>query len=89
MVYLIQQIEFILHNLYTIEIDWKNRNYYNCGEFGYITRYCRNRETKNRIGERKKLEYRENKNNEKKRIIKGRNNQNNNLNRDKDLIVLN
>jgi len=54
-----------------------------------MTRYCRNRETKNRIGERKKLEYKENKNNEKKRIIEGINKQNNNLNGDKDLIVLN
>jgi len=35
-----QQIEFVLRwDPYAINID---RNYYNCGGFGYITRNCRN-----------------------------------------------
>ena len=54
-----------------------------------MTRYCRNREIDNKIGEGRRLEYRENENNEERRIIERENGQNNNLNRDEDLIVLN
>ena len=37
-----QQTELAPHDLYAIEVDQRNRNCYNCGRFGYITRYCRN-----------------------------------------------
>jgi len=35
-------------------VDW---NCYNCGELGYIARNCRNRRTRNRVGEGRRLEY--------------------------------
>ena len=65
-----------------MDIDRKNRNCYNCGEFGYLTRNCRNRRMENRIGKRKRLEFRE------RRMIEGGNGQNN-LNREGGLIVFN
>jgi len=85
-VYLIQWVVFAPHNLYAIEINKLNRNCYNCGGFGHMTRYYRNKGIGNRIEEGRRLEYRENKNNGKRRMIEER--QNNNLNRDRDLIVL-
>jgi len=68
---------------YAIEVD-KRRNCYNCRGFA---RHCRNRGTESRIRERRRLEYRRNKNNEEKRIIEEGNGWNNNLNGDRDLIV--
>ena len=52
-----------------------NRNCYNCRGFGHLARNCRNRRTKGRIREGRRLEYMNN-------------GQENNLNRDRDLIVL-
>jgi len=53
-----------------IEIDHKNRNCYNCGEFGHMAKHCRNSE----IGGRgRRLEYRKNRNNKQRRMIKGGN----------------
>ena len=78
MVYLNQWTVFALHNPYTIEVDKENQNYYNCEGFRYLARNCRNRGTGDRIKEDKRLEYRNNRQNEQ-----------NNLNRDRDLIVLN
>ena len=43
-------------------------------------------EIEDRIGEGRRLEYREN--NRQRRIIEGENRQNNNLNREQDLILL-
>ena len=57
-VYSLQRVGFLQRNSYTMEIDRSNRNCYSCGGFGYLARNYRNRETKNRIGEGKKLEYR-------------------------------
>ena len=59
----------------------ENRNCYNYGGFGYLTRNCRNREIGGRIGEDKRLEYRQ------KLAIKGNNEQN--LNGEGNLVVLN
>ena len=73
------------HNPYTMKVDRKNRNCHNCGGFGYIARNYRNRRTRDRIGEERRLEYR---NNRQRKMIKGGNEHNNNLNRNKDLIVL-
>jgi len=56
-----QQIGFVLCNQYTIDIDRGNRNCYNCGEFGYLARNCRNRRIGDRIGKDRRLEYRRNK----------------------------
>ena len=77
------QARFILYNLYTIEVDQGNRNYYNCRRFGHLARNCRNKKTENRIEKSRRLEYK------KRRMIERSNEQNDNLNRDKDLIVLN
>jgi len=72
-----------------MEVYRGDRNCYNYGSFGYMTRYCRNRGIEDKIGEGRRLEYREDDNNEERRIIERENGQNNNLNRDEDLIVLN
>ena len=55
--------------------DKYSRNYYNCRGFGHLARNCRNRRIGNIIGKERRLEY--------------RNDRQNNLNRDRDLIVLN
>ena len=57
-----------------MEVDKGNKNCYNCGE---LARNCKNRRIGNRIGEGIKLEYR------------NKNNRQNNLNGDRELIVLN
>ena len=63
-----------------MEMDRENRNYYNCRYFGHLTRNCRNQGTRDRIKKGRKLEYRRNENNEQ---------DNNNLNEKRNLIVLN
>ena len=57
----------------------ENWNCYNYGEFGHLTRNCRNRE--NRIGDGRRLEYRQ-------RLIIEEGNKQENLNRERDLVVL-
>ncbi len=74
-----QRAEFTQYNSYIMNVDQGNKNCYNCRDFGHLVRNCRNRG--NRIGEGRRLEYRE------RRIIEERNRQNN-LNREGDLIVL-
>jgi len=59
-----------------MEVDKSNRNCYNCGEFGYLARNYRNRTEQNRIGEERRLKYRDN----------GKEEQNN-LNGERDLIL--
>jgi len=69
----------------------ENRNCYNCGSFGHLTRNYRNREIGGRIRQGRRLEYGGNENNRQRRMIERGNRQNNgnNLNEDRDLIVLN
>jgi len=44
---------------YAMNVDRReNRNYYSCEGFGHLARNCRNKRTGNRIGERRRLEYR-------------------------------
>jgi len=81
-----QRAGFAQHNLYVIDIDQENRNCYSYRRFGHLARNCRNRGTRNRIGKRRRLEYRQN--NGQRLMIEGENRQNN-LNGDGDLIVLN
>lgn len=71
-----------------MEVDYENGNCYKYGGFGHITRHYRNQRIEGRIGQGIKLEYRNSGNNEERRMIKGGNGQNNNLNGDRDLIVL-
>jgi len=78
MVYSNQRAGFAQHNPYTMDVDWGNRNCYNCGGFGHLARNCRNREIENRIGEGRRLEYGSNGNNGQRRIEGG--NEQNNLN---------
>ena len=75
------------HNLYTMDVDCRNQNCYNCGRFEHIAKNCRNRGAGERVGEGRRLEY-GNGNNKQRLIIEGGNRQgNNNLNRERDLIV--
>ena len=53
-----QRAWFAQHNPYTMDVDQGNRNYYSCREFGHLARNCRNRESGNRIGKGRRLEYR-------------------------------
>jgi len=72
-------------------VDRENKNYHNCGGFRYLARNCRNKRTEERIGWKRRLEYK-NWNNRERRMIEevnGQNDRQNNLNGDKDLIVLN
>ena len=66
MIHLNQRAVFFPQNLYVIDINRRNRNYYSCGGFGYLAKNCRNRE--NRIGEERRLEYGQN--NEQRLMIK-------------------
>ena len=70
-----QRTEFAQHNPYTMDMNKGNRNCYNYRGFEHLARNCRNRRTENRIGEERRLEYRE------RRMIEGEN-KNNNLNGD-------
>jgi len=72
-------------DLYAMEVDCENRNCYNYRRFGHLVR---NWEIRDRIGESRRLEYREKESNEERKIIEEENGQNN-LNGDKNLIVLN
>ena len=69
-----QRAEFAQYNIYTIDVDWGNRNCYNYREFEYLAKNCRNKG--NRIGEGRRLEY-------------GQGNKKSNLNKERDLIVFN
>jgi len=80
MVHSNQWIMFAPHNPYVMEVDHRNRNCYNCRCFGYLARNCRNRRTEDKIGEERRLEYK-NKNNGQRRMIEEGNGQNN-LNRE-------
>jgi len=41
-VYLNQQAGFVpQHSLYAIKMDYKDNNYYNCGNFGHLSRNYR------------------------------------------------
>ena len=76
-----QRVGFTQCNPYAMNVDRReNRNCYNCGGFGYLSSNCRNRRTENRIGNGKKLEYRQ------RLMIKGNNGQEN-LNRKRNLVV--
>ena len=60
MVYPNNRTEFVLCNLYTMNINRDNQNCYNCREFGHLARNYRNRRIGNRIGEGRRLEYGQN-----------------------------
>jgi len=57
-----------------MKVDHRNRNCYNCGNFRHLARNYRNRSTEGRIGEGRRLEYR-NRSNGERRIIEGGDNQ--------------
>ena len=87
MVYPNQKTGFTQCNPYAIDMNRGNRNCYSCGGFGYLARNCRNRRTENRIGEGRRLEYRQENNRQILMIKEG--NGLNNLNGERDLIVFN
>jgi len=62
------------YDSYAIDMD-KERNCYNCGDFGYITRHCKKRENQKRIEQERRVNDKDNKNIS-------------NVNRKKNLIVL-
>jgi len=70
-----------------MDMNRGNRNCYSCGGFGYLARNCRNRRTENRIGEGRRLEYKQENNRQILMIKEG--NGLNNLNGKRDLIVFN
>jgi len=67
-----------------MNVDSGNRNCYSCGVFGHLAKNCRNKSIENRIGEERRLKYRN-----RRMIEKGNKQNNSNLNGDRDLIVLN
>ena len=67
-----QRVGLVQCNPYAIVQD-KRRNCYNCGRFGYLAQNCR----RQIMGQNKRMEYKDNKNHRQ-----------NNLNRERDLIVL-
>ena len=55
-----QRAGFAQWNSYTMDVDRReNWNCYNCREFGHLAKNCRNRGTGNRIGDGRRLEYRQ------------------------------
>ena len=69
-----QRAGFAPCNPYAMDVNKRNRNCYNYREFEHLARNCRNRRIGTRIRKRRRLEY--------------ENNGQSNLNRDRDLIVL-
>ena len=67
-----------------MDVDHRNRNCYNYREFGHLARNCKNKGIENKIGQGRRLEY-GGVNNRQRLIEEGQNN----LNGDRDLIVLN
>ena len=63
-------------DLYAMDID-RGRNCYVCGGFRHIARNCRNKGMRNRIEKSRRLEYGQG------------DNRQNNLNGERDLILLN
>ena len=59
----------------------ENRNCYNYRDFGHLARNYRNRRMENKIGDGKRLEYGQ-------RLMIEWNNEQENLNRERDLVVL-
>jgi len=86
MVYSNQRAGLAQCNSYTMDVDWRNRNCYSCGGFGHLARNCKNRGIENRIEEGRRLEYEQN--NRQRLMVEG-NNRQSNLNRERDLVVLN
>ena len=52
-----QRVGFAQYNPYTMNVDWENKNCYNCRRFGHLAKNYRNKNTGNRIGEERRLEY--------------------------------
>jgi len=43
-------------DLFAMEVD-RGQNCYACGGFGHMTRHCRNRGMRGRVGENRRIEY--------------------------------
>jgi len=41
-----------------MNVDWENKNCYNCRRFGHLAKNYRNKNIGNRIEEERRLEYR-------------------------------
>ena len=66
-----QRAGFTQCNPYAMDVDWENRNCYNYGGFRHLARNYRNKETENRVGKGRRLEYGSNGNNGQRRIEGG------------------
>ena len=53
-----QRMGLVRRDPYVIEID-RGRNCYTCNRFRHMAQYCRNRGGKIRIGDGRRLEYRQ------------------------------
>ena len=72
-----------------MEVDRRNQNCYNYGEFGYLARNCRNRGGGNRIGDGRRLEYGQRlRSEENGQRLRSEENGQSNLNGKGDLVVL-
>jgi len=56
-IHLNQRVGFVQCNPYTMEVNRRNKNCYNCGGFKHLVRNYKNRGTENRIGKERRLEY--------------------------------
>jgi len=55
-------LRVLSYNKYAINID-KERNCYNYRKFGYIAKHCRERENQGRVGQGRRVNYKDNQNN--------------------------
>ena len=81
-IYSQQRVGFVQRNPYAIDVD-RERNCYACGKSRHMAQHCKSRGVENRIGEGRRLEYRQ------RERIEGNNRQIDNLKVEENLETLN